>query len=264
MKLGIVGYGKVGRACTEAFRQYHEVYVNDVKDIAPEDIYRLNYLIEKCDAIFVCVPTPMAKDGNADLSYVLCVIEKLSCLVSDGNKPLIVLKSTVPPQTTLELQKKYPDLRFACNPEFLREKSAYEDMMVPDRIVLGTFNKEDLAVLNRIYLRWNCPKIHCCPTTAELIKHLSNAFLTAKVAFACETAKICKIYGVDPALVFEGTSLDKRIGKSHLDPRLGPLKKSSPCLPKDILALIKNLESYGYESRLLKEVLDNGVEKTNE
>jgi UDPglucose 6-dehydrogenase len=262
MRLGVVGFGKVGKACTQAFRHYHEVYVNDVADIAPEKSVPLKFLAENCEAIFICVPTPASENGSANLKIIYNVIGALHSALFNGRyNPLIVLKSTVPPKTTLTLRMKFPRLRFACNPEFLRENHAYEDMMAPDRIVMGAFMTEDMNVLGKVYERWSCRKIFCDPTTAETIKYLSNAFLTTKVAFACEVAKICEIYGVDSGLVFEGMGYDKRIGRSHLDPRLGPLKKESPCLPKDLKALIKNLESHRYESRLLKEILEVGIEK---
>jgi len=255
-----VGYGVVGKACAEAFKQYHEVYVNDVRDIAPEKNCSLENLKNNCDAIFICVPTPSLPDGSANLSFIKNVLDKMG-VPNTGNKPLIVLKSTVPPTTTLQLQRAYPFWRFACNPEFLRQNSAYEDMMVPDRIVLGASNVKDMETLAKVYERWNCKTILCTPTEAEVIKYLSNAFLTAKVAFACEIAKVCKVYGAYSGIVYEGIALDKRIGYSHLDPRLGPLKKNSPCLPKDILALIKSLESNGYESPLLKNIMERGIEK---
>jgi UDPglucose 6-dehydrogenase len=263
MRLGVIGFGVVGKAYTEAFRQYHEiVYVHDVKDISPEHNHTLETLKRNCQAIFICVPTPSNLAGSANLNYVEAAVKELGD-PSTENKPLLIIKSTVPPNTTMQLQMKYPQWRFTCNPEFLRQHTAFEDTMAPDRIILGAFNGQDMDVLIQIYERWNCKTILCSPIEAECIKYLSNAYLTAKVAFACEIGKVCSVYGAYSGIVYEGVALDKRIGYSHLNPQLGPLKISSPCLPKDLLALIKSLESNGYESNLLKQIWKDGVEKIN-
>lgn len=261
MKIGIIGYGNVGRAVYNGLIQYHDVWVSDIKPLENIKNYPSWVLARTCDAIFICVPTPKGPSGHAELKYVY---QSIASLNADTCKGLIIIKSTVPPGTTDLLRDTYNNLRFACNPDFLRENYAVEDFIAPDRIVYGAYTVADTQVLDRIYNKWNCKKIVCSPVEAELIKHLSNACLTMKVAFACEVAKISKLYQASPAIVSLGVSSDKRIGSSHLNPILGKIKWSSPCLPKDLTALIKALETQEYESKFLKSILDNGVEKTNE
>ncbi len=258
MKIGVIGFGNVGRAVYNGLSQHHDVWVNDINPLVNIKNYPLWVLAQTCDAVFICVPTPKSVDGSADLKNVQEVVANLN---ADNCKGLIIIKSTVPPCTTDILQDTYRNLRFACNPDFLRENHADKDFKEPSRIVYGAYNAEDFAVLKQIYHEWNCKKIECTPTEAELIKHLSNAFLTMKVAFTCELDNVCKIYGASSTLVASGLALDNRIGSSHLNPLLGKIKWNSPCLPKDLSALIKALKNQGYNSRFLESILEIGVEK---
>ncbi len=258
MKLGVVGFGNVGKAVYNGLIQYHDVWVNDTQPLPNIKNYPIWVLAQACDAIFICVPTPKTPEGSADLKNVHQVVANLN---ADNCKGLIIIKSTVPPGTTDHLRDTYKNLRFACNPDFLRENHANEDFIAPNRIIYGAYDVSDFVTVEKIYRKWTCAKLECTPTEAELIKHLSNAFLTMKVAFACETASICNFYNAASLVVASGVSFDKRIGPSHLNPLLGKIKWNSPCLPKDLSALIAALENEGYESRFLKTILETGVEK---
>ena len=258
MKLGVIGYGVVGKATAQAFRQkgHHEVLVNDLKPIASEINYSLRTLAENCDAIFLCVPTPY----NNPLVHITDVVYQLA----EYMPKLIVFKSTVPPTTTEDFTKQHPHLHFACNPEFLRQDYAFEDAIAPDRIVIGASNQADSKILQRIYEAWTCPKIICYPTTAELIKYASNMYLVNKVAYALEIARLCKALGAEPSKVMRGVGLDKRITPSHLNPALGKIPMHSPCLAKDMHTFLKFLESTGEKSELLSDIWKNGVENNDE
>lgn len=216
--------------------------------------------MEECDVIFVCVPTPMKKDGSIDLSYVDSAVGALYEFKREENNPIIVIKSTIVPETTQNLQEKYLGFRFAVNPEFMRMGSSLSDFLNPDRIVVGTEESTAKQILEKLYEEWKCPKIFTNSKTAEMIKYTSNAFLTMKVAFACEIAEICNFLEIDSSAVMNAVGMDKRINHSHLNPVLGKILKNSACLPKDIMALIKYLQSKGYQSRFLEMVHKVGVE----
>lgn len=251
MILGIIGYGTVGKALTTVFEQKgYDVYVNDTRVLGKEWNYHKSVLKQNCDVIFICVPTPV-KNGKMDLSIVESCLNDLD--FSSDNNPLIVIKSTVLPDFTTRMQMKYPNLRIAFNPEFLRARTPVQDFEHPDRILIGTTNPEDADLLLQVYENWGItPRIVCDPTTAEAVKMLSNALLVHKVAFACEVAEICKRLDVDMSLVMDYVLMDKRFNPSHLDPSLGKIASSSPCLPKDLIALISALQKLGYDSQLLK------------
>lgn len=268
MKIGVVGYGVVGKAVAHGFRlRGHEVYVNDLKPLEDEKIYEKSFLINRCDIIFICVPTPPKSDGAMNLTYVEQAVDELHNSASaldlkrgDTNDLIVVIKSTVVPGTTHKLASKFPMLRFAVNPEFLRMKYASHDFLNERRILIGARNQEIAKKVAKAYEKWRCPVIITDLDTAETIKLVANCFLTLKVAYACEVANICRVMGVDAKEVMGVVCLDPRIGKDHLDPSTGPIPRSSHCLPKDISALIRHLGSKGYESKLLKVAREVGVE----
>jgi UDPglucose 6-dehydrogenase len=268
MKIGVVGYGVVGKAVTRGFRlREHEVYVNDLKPLEDEETYAKELLINRCDLIFICVPTPAGSDGAMNLTYVEQAVHELhesaralGLKRNDADKPIVVIKSTVIPGTTRKLAHRFPMLRFAVNPEFLRMKYASHDFLNERRIVIGACTQEIAEKVAKAYEKWKCPIIITDMDAAETIKLVANCFLTLKVAYACEVANICKVIGVDAKKVMDAVCLDSRIGKDHLDPSTGPIPRDSHCLPKDMSALIRHLKSVGYESELLKVAREVGVE----
>jgi len=263
MKIGLVGNGAIGKATALGFESKgHKVFINDLKQCENQKIYSKEFLMDKCKLIFVCVPTPRKLDGNLDTAYVEQAIEELNRIKKhEGNNPIIVIRSTVVPETTLKLANKFPALRFAFNPEFLRNDKASYDFLHPDRIVIGAGSTEIASEVAKAYEGWSCPIIMTDLTTAETIKLVSNCFLVFKVAYACEVANFCKILGVNANKVMEAVCLDNRIGTSHLDPSKGPIPRNSHCLPKDMSGLITYLKTKGYASKLLKTTYDLGIEK---
>lgn len=257
MKIGVVGYGTVGKAVADGFKKKGiEVYVNDI--VLPFSSSK-KQLMEHCDYIFVCVQTPTNKYGTIGLAHVFTAIEGLN-YYSDKNNPIIIIKSTIVPGTTEYLINKYPNLRIVVNPEFLRQDYALQDFLDPDRIVIGTSDPFLVPKLEKLYGSFDCPVYITLPTVAELVKYLSNAYLVSKVAFACEAQKICDRFNVDAKKVMSLVYVDRRINRSHLKPSLGPIPKNSPCLPKDLQSLISHLESKGYVSKFLKAIYKGGVE----
>lgn len=230
--------------------------------------------IEAATAIFICVGTPPLEDGDADLSAVEQVARRIGELSSTYK--LVVEKSTVPVQTgewiekTLKVYKRDEDAGFdvASNPEFLREGSAIEDFLHPDRIVVGVEQPRAERLLRELYepivnRAFTCPIHSSCGGTgpvpflvtdiksAELIKHASNSFLAMKISFMNSVADLCELVGADVELVAEGMGLDRRIGRAFLNAGLG---FGGFCFPKDLQAFVKIAEKCGYDFGLLREV----------
>lgn len=208
------------------------------------------------DIIFIAVGTPQKPNGEADLTSVEGVSERIARAM-DKYK-LIVEKSTVPVKTggwikrTIQLNNLH-DVEFnvASNPEFLREGSALEGFMNPDRIVLGVETERAADTLIELYRPLNAPIVVTNIETAELIKHASNSFLALKVSYINAIANLCEKVGADVAKVAEGMGYDRRIGREFLDAGVG---YGGYCFPKDLLAFIKVAEEVGYDFELLKVV----------
>ena len=216
----------------------------------------LKKTIKESKIIFICVGTPPKKSGDADLSYVDNVARTIA-EVMDSYK-VVVEKSTVPVHTgenVVKTIKAYNihkvDFDFVSNPEFLREGSAVNDFMHPDRIVIGCESGKAKAIMEKLYIPLKAPIIFTDIKSAEIIKHASNSFLATKISFINAIANICELAGADIEKVAEGTGLDRRIGRNFLNAGIG---YGGFCFPKDAEAFIRISEKLGYEFRLLKEV----------
>ena len=206
----------------------------------------------------IAVSTPEGEGGEADLSYVESAANSIAACM-DG--PLVVInKSTVPPLTgdmvSQVLRKRQGSHRadVVSNPEFLREGSAIEDFMHPDRVVIGSHDPEAAAKVAKLYAPLEArvlitPNIY----TAEMVKYASNAFLAARISFINEIAMICERVDADAKLVAEGMGLDKRIGPSFLEVGIG---YGGSCFPKDVKALAALAERFNYHPELLHAVMD--------
>lgn len=224
-------------------------------------------------AIFICVGTPPLPNGDADLSAIEGVARAIAKQASGYR--LVVEKSTVPVQTGSQLRKYLAmhstnglDYDVASNPEFLREGSAVEDFLHPDRIVVGVDSTQAAKLLREIYDpiiqgKFTCPVHEHCQrdkepvllmtdtSSAELIKHASNSFLAMKISFINMVANLCEVVGADVARVAEGMGLDPRIGSSFLNPGIG---FGGFCFPKDVQAFIRIAEKSRCDFSLLREV----------
>ncbi|HVC56765.1 MAG TPA: UDP-glucose/GDP-mannose dehydrogenase family protein [Stellaceae bacterium] len=209
----------------------------------------LKTAVRGADAVFIAVGTPSRRgDGHADLSYVFAAAREIAEALAQGGgeRTVIVTKSTVPVGTGRQveriLQGVLPPGRFdiASNPEFLREGSAIEDFMRPDRVVIGTDSEHAKGVLRALYrplFLLETPIVFTSLETAELIKYAANAFLATKITFINEMADLCEAVGADVQDVAHGIGLDGRIGRKflHAGPGFG-----GSCFPKDCQALIRS------------------------
>jgi UDPglucose 6-dehydrogenase len=205
---------------------------------------------------FIAVGTPPRENGQPDLTYVEDVARDIAASIRDYH--LIVEKSTVPVQTgkwvrtTIErYNKASTPFDVASNPEFLREGSAVEDFLHPDRIVVGVESDRARALMTEVYAPIDAPIVFTDLASAELIKHASNAFLSMKISFANALSIVCEASGADIRKVCGGVGMDKRIGRSFLDAGIG---YGGFCFPKDLSAFIAIAKDLGYDFRLLKEV----------
>jgi len=219
---------------------------------------------KKSTVIFIAVGTPSKKNGDADLTYVENVARQIAVNMEDYK--LIVEKSTVPADTgnrvkrtiKMNLPKKFwkgntvtLDFDVASNPEFLREGSAINDFMNPDRVVIGVESKKAEKLFREIYRPLKPHFIVTDINSAELIKHASNSFLATKISFINAIAKICNHLDADVLKVAEGMGYDKRIGQAFLNAGIG---YGGSCFPKDVDAFIRISDKSGYSFNLLKEV----------
>ena len=218
--------------------------------------FNLPKVVDKSLIIFICVGTPPREDGSADLSSVENVARRIAQNMKEYK--IIVEKSTVPVETgewirrtiSMHNQRKV-EFSIVSNPEFLREGSAIEDTLHPDRIVLGVEDKRAEKVMRALLKPIKAPIVITNIKTSEMIKHASNSFLATKISFINAVAHVCERVGADVASVAKGMGLDKRIGQSFLNAGCG---FGGFCFPKDLEAFIYLAKKAGYDFGLLKEV----------
>ncbi len=205
-----------------------------------------------CEFHYLCVPTPQGADGAADLSFLETAAAQIAPVLPTGS--VVVNKSTVPVGSTglVASVMGRNDVEVVSNPEFLREGSAIDDFLNPDRVVIGARDQEAAIRVAGLYSRVRAPVMVTDPISAETIKYASNAFLASKLSFVNAIANLCEAVGADVNDVVLGMGYDKRIGKEFLRP--GPGWGGS-CFPKDTIALAKIAEDAGYEFSFLREVL---------
>lgn len=236
----------------------------------------LSSAVAASEIIFITVGTPLHENGQVDLSQVVGVMEELGKCI-DGYK-LIVVKSTVPVGTVELVQgilkdrmQEGSDFDIVVNPEFLREGSALLDFFYPDRLVIGTRSERARAIMRQLYepviqrrVSWKggerringsglVPLVETDPTTAQMIKYASNAFLAARISFVNEIAELCELVGSDISEVTLGMGYDPRIGHTYLEAGLG---FGGPCLEKDLRALMTIGGDNSQDSLLLRAVLE--------
>ncbi|MDX6619701.1 MAG: UDPglucose 6-dehydrogenase [Gaiellales bacterium] len=280
-RLGVIGIGYVGLVTAACFAQAgHEVVCLDIdeaklerlragsspihepglEDVLADGRERMTFtssaseLFARAEIAFVCVDTPPSASGDADLSRVEAVIDAIPA----GTEAVIVMKSTVPPGTGARLRRSLDargqqGVEYASNPEFLREGSAIGDFRNPDRVVVGASRPEVGDRIAALYRSFGGSELIADVTSAEMIKHASNAFLATKISFINEIANVCEEVGANVDLVARGMGLDSRIGSSFLRPGLG---FGGSCFPKDVAALKQLAGNTGYQFQLLSAVID--------
>jgi len=287
MKIGIIGSGHVGLVTGACFAHLgHEVICvdKDERKIAllkkgKAPIYepgltemvqtnlkekRLTFAgevaaaVRRAEVLFVCVGTPPKESGEADLTAVESVSRQIARAMSSYR--LVVDKSTVPVETgewvrrTIEAgRRRNVEFDVASNPEFLREGSAVQDFLEPDRVVLRVESKRAEKILRELYRPLKAPILVTDIKSAELIKHASNSFLATKISFINLVSRVCEAVGADIQKVAEGMGLDRRIGPKFLNAGIG---FGGFCFPKDLSAFIRIGEKLGVDPGLLREALN--------
>lgn len=285
MKLTIIGSGYVGLTTGACFAQVgHEVmcvdnnsekiakllrgeipiYEPGLDELVKNNVSagRLKFTtstaegVDFGDVVFIAVPTPPQPDGSVDLRFIEKVAREIAAVLKSYK--VIVDKSTVPVKTgekVTETIRRYSkgkvEFDVVSNPEFLREGFAVDDLMKPDRIVVGVSGPRPVKAMREIYAPFNAPIIVTDVNSAELIKHAANSFLALKISYANALSVICEAAGANVIEVANGMGLDQRIGRRFLDAGLG---FGGSCFPKDLSAFIQIAAQLGYDFKLLKEV----------
>lgn len=291
MKISVVGTGYVGLVSGTCFSHTGIdvvcVDVNEEKirmlnsghipiyEPGLEDIYKYN--VEKgrlsfstslkdslsdCEAVFIAVGTPPDEDGSADLKYVLGVAREIGKYMD--HYMVVVTKSTVPVGTSMkvkaaiqeELDKRGLDIAFdvASNPEFLKEGSAVDDFLKPDRIVVGIESPEAEKTMRRLYkpfLLNGHPILFMDIASSEMTKYAANSMLATKISFMNDIANLCELVGADVSMVRKGIGSDARIGNKFIYPGTG---YGGSCFPKDVQALVRTADEHGHPLDILKAV----------
>lgn len=260
--VGIVGQGFVGSAIREGLNNFYNVLTFDIDEEKCNS--NIQEIIEKCEIIFQCLPTPMKKNGECDLKIVKSSIRKIEKEAQKQNKnPIIVIKSTIPPGTTEKLNRSCENSTVIFSPEFLTEANHISDFKNQTRIILGGQRPATSKV--KTMFRKPFPDIPIIKTgykTAEMVKYFLNNFLTVKVSFANEMYQICEKLNIDYDKVTEYALYDKRIGPTHLavpGPD-GEFGYGGHCFPKDIAAMIHLAETKDVDVSILKSAQQKNEE----
>ncbi|MBK5110110.1 MAG: UDP-glucose/GDP-mannose dehydrogenase family protein [Thermoleophilia bacterium] len=276
--IGVIGVGWVGLVTAACFAELgHEVIARDVVeekveslrrgevtihepglvDLIARNSDRLHFttdmaeLLNRARLLFVCVDTPPSYSGDADLSRVRSVMAD----IKDDGDHVLVMKSTVPPGTGETIRRDLPGLAYVSCPEFLKEGSAVEDFMHPDRVVIGASDRDQAAAreVADLYRPLGGELVMTDTSSSEMIKLASNAYLSTRISFINEIANVCEEVGADVTEVARGMGLDQRIGPQFLRPGIG---FGGSCFPKDVNALKLLAGNSGYHFQLLNAVIE--------
>ncbi len=288
MKIAVIGTGYVGLVAGVCFADSgHDVtcvdrdeskiqmllngqvpiYEPGLEDILKQAVHKnkiqfttqISQSVQDNDVIFIAVGTPEKSDGNADLGPTFSVIESISR--SANGKKFVVLKSTVPIGTNKEVKKyfekncQYP-IEVINNPEFLKEGAAIDDFLKPDRVVIGCASKEAEGVMQELYAPFvlnNHPILFMDNTSAEMTKYAANSFLSVKISFINEMAKLADAVGADIEAVKKGFASDSRISPAFFYPGVG---FGGSCFPKDVQAIIQTGKAHGISTKIVSAALD--------
>tara|TARA_R110000822_G_scaffold117441_1_gene249666 strand:- start:1188 stop:2096 length:909 start_codon:yes stop_codon:yes gene_type:complete len=249
-KIGIVGQGFVGTAVKEGLKTFFDIETHDIAKESTCDT--LHEICEKCNIIFVCLPTPMKDDGSCYVGIVEEVLEKINAL--SGLCKTVIVKSTIPPGTTAKWNIMFEHIDIVFNPEFLTEANSVNDFKNQSRIIIGG-PKAAASKVRRVFVK-AFPKVKIIKTDstyAEMVKYITNSFLAMKVSFANEMYQICNGLDIDYDKVVEYAMHDERLGYSHwsVPGPDGDLGYGGHCFPKDVKALIKVAHELNVSPRML-------------
>jgi UDPglucose 6-dehydrogenase len=276
--IGVVGAGWVGLVTAACFAELgHRVVVREIVPEKVESLSRgeipihepelpeliernserltftteMSELLDGPRLLFVCVDTPPTASGDADLSRVRSVVEEMP----DDSPHVMVMKSTVPAGTGTTIRRELPSLPYVSCPEFLKEGTAIQDFLHPERVVIGAEPGDEAAAdsVQAVYEPLGGQVVRTDVTSSEMIKLASNAFLAAKISFINEIANVCEDLGADVTDVAEGMGLDARIGPKFLRAGIG---WGGSCFSKDVSALKQLAANTGYHFQLLNAVIE--------
>ena len=240
-KIGVIGQGFVGSAVCEGMKNYYDVKTFDINGNCNEP--SLDELISQVNETFLCVPTPMKKSGECDLSIVKECLQDILNIVEYYQKEnfIVILKSTIPPGTTEKLNQEFKNIHIAFNPEFLTEANAVNDWKNQNRIILGGLNKvtaKVIPIFKKVFPQ--IPIVKTDSKYAEMVKYVINTFLATKVSFANEIYQMCEAMEIDYDKVIEYAQHDTRLGNSHwsVPGPDGSFGFGGHCFPKDTQALM--------------------------
>jgi UDPglucose 6-dehydrogenase len=256
MKVGVIGRGTVGDAVFQGLQHLgHRMSFYDPKFTGS----RLSDVLDT-DLVFICVPTDQAPDGDCDLSIVQSVVDEIN---GEGYEGIACIKSTVIPGATKELQNKYPSLRMACVPEFLRAKVALADFVYNhDVLVIGSVSDSDAQIIKQVHA--NIPKnVQIVgPTEAEVIKYFNNVHHAMSIVFANIAYEVCAKVGADYGRVYDSIIQRECFNPSYLAVNANLRGYGGHCLPKDTLAWSRFLTKLGLDFKLIQSVVDDNSRLT--
>ena len=253
MEIGIIGRGFVGEAVYQGLREHYTIHPYDKYVGERSNCIDLQDLCLKSEFLFVCLPTPMNRDGSCNTSIVESTIREIN-QITDGNH-VVIIKSTVPPGTTERLNAKYSNLNIVFNPEFLTEANYIDDFKNQNRIIIGGPRPHSTRVKNLFEKVFrDVPIIKTSSTIAEMVKYTANCFLATKVSFANEIKQLCDATCVDYDKVIEYATYDDRLGTSHwkVPGPDGHFGFGGSCFPKDVNGLINYSKALDVKMNVLE------------
>jgi len=259
-KIGIIGQGFVGTAVKEGMKKYFDVRCFDKDPNKYRNCSSIFDVIENTNECFLCVPTPMKRSGECDLSIVRNALSEIdSCVYSlNKNNYIVIIKSTIPPGTTDELNIEFEKLSIVFNPEFLTEANSVNDYLEQNRIIIGG----DRPASSRVKIIFSkafprTPIIKTSSTIAETIKYVTNTFLAMKVSYANEIYEMCQALKIDYDKVIEYAKYDDRLGDSHwsVPGPDGDFGFGGHCFPKDIASLQFLAKQLGVDDTMLSATI---------
>ena len=255
-QIGIIGQGFVGSAVREGMKNHFDILAFDKDPNKYSNVDSIFHVVESTDLTFLCVPTPMRKNGSCDLTIVRNALTEISDVAKTlyAEDYIVVIKSTVPPGTTEQLNREYSNLDIVFNPEFLTEANAVDDYKNQNRIIVGgerPGSTKVKAVFAKAFPK--VPIIKTSSAIAEMIKYVTNTFLATKVSFANEMYQICQALNIDYDKVIEYARYDERLGNSHwsVPGPDGDFGFGGHCFPKDIAALEYLAERFGVDTTVI-------------
>lgn len=259
--IGIVGQGFVGTAVREGMKHAYHVHTYDKFKEDLSTTASIAELVGECDIIFVCVPTPMHKNGACDISIVESVIKDINEYATENT--IAVVKSTVPPGTTEYLDNAFKNVRVVFNPEFLKEATPIEDFKNQNRIILGG-DFDSMTKVGNLYKKAypHVPVIGMESMAAEMVKYTTNCFLATKVSFFNEIYQICEKMDIPYDGVIRAAQFDNRLGTSHMQvpgPD-GSFGFGLSCFPKDLNALTFVAKMVGIKPTMLESTWKKNLE----